>query len=230
MTDRSPERFDALSADECSPAIVERAAGHDRHSATAGVKEILDGEQTSFQVQRVDRRFGQQNVDASSHQRVDLGAITVDHLLESRISMGGIVFRADGQLLGGRADRAGDEPRLVGRPLGPLVGRFAGTGDGGAVDLVDQLQRQIEFDHADRRGTKRIRLDNVAAGLEVGPMDVRDFLGVGQAQNVGKILQILVVIGESLTPHRSLVQLQSLDHRPHCPVEQQNSLADKFVQ
>ena len=61
-------------------------------------------------------------------------------------------------------------------------------------------------------------------------MDLRDLLGMGQAENISEVLEVLVraMVGKSFAPNGRLVKLEPLDHGPHGPIEQQDSLADQF--
>ena len=63
-------------------------------------------------------------------------------------------------------DRAGDEPRPVGRARRPLVGGRAREPRALDVQLVDERLEAV-VGLRDRRAAERVGLDDVAAGLEV---------------------------------------------------------------
>ena len=108
-----------------------------------------------------------------------------------------------------------------------LLDGDAGAGDGGGVDLGDQLERQAELLHADRAGAEGVRLDDVGARLQVAAVDLRDVVGAGEAEDVGEVLEVFVVIGEPLAAHGRLVEPQILDLRPHGAVEDQNPFVEE---
>ena len=94
----------------------------------AGLVEVpLDREQARLQIERVDHRFRQQNVDARLDQRRHLLRSTTrpSRRTSRRDSSASSTLRADRRLLRRRADRAGDEPRPVRRALVELVARPA---------------------------------------------------------------------------------------------------------
>jgi hypothetical protein len=229
--ERVPERLDRLSRHKRRPAAVKCARGHHGHAAPRLVEVLLDGEQARLEVERVDERFRQQDVDARLDERLDLRVVRRGHLVERRAAVRGVVdFRADRGLLGRRADRARDESRPLRRALGPLVGRPAGTCHGRVVDFANQLDRQAELLHADRARAERVRFDDIRPCLEVPAMDRRDFLGVGQAQDVGEVLEVLVVIRKPLAAHGGFVEPQGLNLGPHGPVENQNPLVEQRLE
>ena len=82
------KRLDTLPADKGASHLVEGAADHHRDPSATGVDVILNGEQTGFQIQRVDRRLGQEDIDASIDERFDLRPIAVSHFLKRDIPMG----------------------------------------------------------------------------------------------------------------------------------------------
>ena len=81
-------------------------------------------------------------IDARFDERRDLLIVGFDHLLKNHVAVGR-VFHAgrDGHLLRRRPNRAGDEPRLIGRAFVELVDRPAGTFDRRVIQLASQLDR-----------------------------------------------------------------------------------------
>ena len=154
--------------------------------------------------------------------------VRVGHLVERDAAVAGVVdLRADGGLLGRGADRAGDEPRPIGRALVELIASQPGTGDGGRVDLADQLERQVELLHADRAGAERVGLDDVGPGREVAAVDVGDRVRMRQAEDIGEVLEVFVVAGEALAADGGFVEAKGLDLRAHGAVEQQDALGEQ---
>ena len=92
----------------------------DHHgNALAALFEVSgDREEARLQIERVDDRFGEQDIDAGFDERGYLLVIRVGHLIERDAAKAGVVdLRADGGLLRGGTNRAGNEPR-TGRACG----------------------------------------------------------------------------------------------------------------
>ncbi len=81
----------------------------------ARLARLVGGDEGGLGVQRVEHRLDQDEVDAAVQQPVDLLAIDALHFVEGDGAIAGIVdVGRDRQRLVGRAERAGDEARLVG--------------------------------------------------------------------------------------------------------------------
>ena len=78
-------------------------------------------------------------------------------------------------------------------------------------------------------GIKSVGLDNVCAGCEVGQVDFLDDLWPGQAQQIVVTGQRLVVTFELPSTKIGFSQTLILDHRAHRTIEQQDSLAQRFL-
>ena len=82
VRDRVPARLDRLPGQRAAGGVGDRDRGHHRQ-ADAGVgEELLDGEERGLQVQRVERRLRQQDVDAAVDQAARLLVVGVDELVE----------------------------------------------------------------------------------------------------------------------------------------------------
>ena len=210
------ECFDTLSANKGTSAFVECSTDHHGHAPAAFVKVTLDSEQTGFQVQRVDRSLGQQDVNAGFAKGFDLCVIAVCECLVGCRAVCRIVhLGADRQLHRCWTNGPSDKPRFIGSLFSPLVSRFASTSHSGDIDLVNQLIRQAKLHHSDWRCTERVRFDDITAGFVVGVVNRCDLVWMGQAEDIGKILEIFIVICESIAPNGCFVQLQPLNHGPH---------------
>src|SRR5438309_12111913 len=82
MRDGVPKGFDGLAADKGGAAFVERSGDDDGQALAAGLKILFDGEQAGFEIERVDYRFGQEQIDAGLDEGGDLLVIRIDHLVE----------------------------------------------------------------------------------------------------------------------------------------------------
>ena len=95
----------------------------------------------------------------------------VDQFIEGDIGELGVV--GGGQLAGG-ADRAGDKPLRLARPLSAprvFVGEAAGQRGRRLVDLDDPVLQAV-FLHRDAVGAEGVRLDHVHADLEERAVDL----------------------------------------------------------
>ena len=127
-----------------------------------------------------------------------------------------------------RADRAGDETRLVGRAEVPLVAGFASQFAGGQVQVAD-VMAEAEVVHRDVRGTERVRLDDVGAGGEILIVDVENRLRLRDAEDIDEVLDVLGGVRESGPAVFGLAEVQPVDHRPHRAVEHEDPLAEQLV-
>ena len=55
-------------------------------------------------------------------------------------------------------------------------------------------------------------------------MNIRDQMRLRQTQEIATSLQVNGMIDKTIAPKRLLVQIISLKHRSHRPIEQQNAL------
>ena len=98
---------------------------------------LVNGEQTRFEDQRVERSLGQKNIDAPFHQRIDLSVVRLDHLIERGVAIGRVIdVSGNRELLSRGADRTCHEARLVRRALVPLIGGAARQPAGGQIQLA----------------------------------------------------------------------------------------------
>jgi len=225
MRDGVPKCFDVLARDECHTSSVECARDHHRGALADLLKVSLKREEARFEVEGVDDRFGQDDVDTRFDECFDLSAIRFDHLLERDGAIGGIFHACgDGRLFGRRSDRTGDEARARRIAAGELVASDARAFDSGEVDFANKFVREVELLHADDASAERIRLDDVGTGSEIFPMDLGDVIRAGQTEDIGEASEVLGVVGEAIATHGGFVEVQPLDHRSHGPVEHQHTV------
>ncbi len=154
--------------------------------------------------------------------------VRIGHFVERGSAIAGVVdLGRDRHLLGGRANRTGDEARLVRRALAKLVARSAGTGDGGELISRIDIVGQVELDGPDGAGAKRVRFDDVGAGGQVAAVDIGDFGRMRQAEDVGEVLEVFVVVGEALAAHGPLIEAEGLNLRAHRAIQQQDAFGEQ---
>jgi hypothetical protein len=124
---------------------------------------------------------------------------------------------------------AGDEARLVGRLLGPGIGRLARELGGGDIHLIGDVLETI-IGLADRLRVEGVGLDDVGAGLEISVVDLADDRGLGQHEEIVVALEIVREILETRASVARLVELVALDHGAHGAVEDEDALIGLALQ
>ena len=118
-------------------------------------------------------------------------------------------------------DRAGHEPRLVGRR--PFVGGLSRELRRLDVQLVhERLERVVGL--RDGRAAERVGLDDVGARLEILLVNSEDDVGTRQHEHVVVAAQLLGMRREALAAEILFGQLVALDHRAHRAVEHEDAL------
>ena len=155
------------------------------------LEDLLDGEQAALRLSVSKVVSASRRSTPPSTSGLDLLAVGGHHLVERDGAVAGIVDVAgDRELLVGRADRAGHEAGPVGIPGLGRIGRLAGEPGRGEVHLPRVLL-EAEVGHRHAGGPEGVGLDDVAAGLEIGRVDVPDRIGLGEHQDVDAVLQVL---------------------------------------
>ena len=193
-------------------------------------EELIDGEQAGLHHQRVERRLAQQQVDAPLDQRVDLFVVGGHHLVERGAAVAGIIHIAgDRELLVGRANRAGHEPQLLGRPQVHFIDRPAGERHRGQVQLPHAVL-QMKIGHGHARGPEGVGLDDIGAGFQILPVNLLDGSRLSDRQDVDEVLEIVRMIGELTAAKIGLAEHQRVHHGSHGAVQNQNPLAQKLFE
>ena len=227
VADGVPERFSRLARERAARGVGDRARNHQRQTEAAGLKGFVNREQRGLEHERVEDRLAEQEVGTGVDERVDLFAVSVAHLDERHVALGGIV------------DVAGHRERLVRRSngtsdegifarMGGLEGidRLAGDLHGGRVEFADEVAHLV-VGEGDGRAVEGVRLEDVSAGLEVGAVDVADDLGLGDDEEVVVTLELTVVVGKACAAVVLFLQLELLNHGTHRAVEEDDALTQE---
>ena len=199
-------------------------SGRDVGIRDSGFEDLLDRDQRRLGVERVEDRLDQEQIDAAVDQPADLLGVRLAHLVECRRPERRVAdVRRNRERPVHRPDRAGDEPRLVGRAGRPLVARAAGQARAFEIELVRERLEPVVGLH-NRRAVERVRLDDVAAGFEVLVVDPADDVRTRQHQQIVVALEIAPVILETLAAKVLFSQLLALNHRAHGAIEHENPL------
>ena len=139
VADRGVERVERLARQRAAAAIGDRDRDHQRQADAALLEHVLDRDDAGLGVERVEDRLEEDDVGAAVDQAAHLFLVGRAALVERHRAEGRVVdVGRDRERPVHRADRAGDEARLVGRLGGPLVGRRAREPRAFDVDLVDE--------------------------------------------------------------------------------------------
>ena len=135
VADRVPERLDGLARQDPAAGVGDGARDHHRDPCSPrcsrSAYSVDQGEDRRLGVQRVEDGLDQKDVDAPFDQRLGLLGIGRAQLLEGDVARARVVdVGRNRRGLRLRAERAGDEPRPVGRAV--LVAGLAGEPGRGA--------------------------------------------------------------------------------------------------
>ena len=163
VSHRRPERLGDLAGQGAAGGVGDRARDDDRPAAAVLLEERLEGEDRRLGVEGVEDGLDHQQVGAALDQAVGGVEVGRHELVEGDVASAGVVdVGRDGRRARGRADRAGDVPRPVGRPRGDLVGDASGQPCGLAVELAGQVGHAV-VGQRDRVGVEGVGLEDVGA-------------------------------------------------------------------
>ena len=188
------------------------------------------GDDRGLRVQRVEDRLDEQEIDAAVAERPDLLLVCGLHLVEGDGTIGSVFdLRRERQRHVQRADRAGDEARLVGAARGPRIGRHACEPRALEAHLRgDPFERVVRL--TDRRRGERVRRRDVRARGEVRVVDLRDDRRRGEVEEVGIALDVVRVRGKPLAAVLLLGEPAPMDEHAPGTVEHEDSLGEEFLE
>ena len=228
VRDRIIKRLDRLGR-ERTVVVEDRSRDHHGQSRAGLFEELVNGKQAGFQHERVKRGLRQEQVDARLDQGLDLRLVVGHHLIEGHVAAARVLdVNSHRELLLGRPDAAGHEPGLIRIPAGVVVGGPSRQLGGRPVQLVDVLL-ETELLQSDRRGVEGVGLNDIGAGLQVGPVDLLDHPRLGCHQHLGAVLQMVIVAGEPAAAHVFLGQLVGVDQSPHRSVKDHDSAGQDLL-
>ena len=229
VAEACPAGFHRLRG-EGAATLEHSERGHHRQPDARVAEYLLDGIETAFQHERVEGGLCQEQINASLDQCLDLFAVGGHHLIERDVAVAGVGDVAgDRELLVGGADRAGHEPRPVGRFGRRGVGRLPGEAGRSEVHFAGAVG-QAEVGKGQARGPEGVGLDDVGAGLEVGRMDAPNRVPLRKHEHVDAVLQILGVITERGAAKSLFVEPQGMHHGAHRPVENGDAAGEESVE
>ena len=179
--------------------------GHERDLAAGPAHARVGAGHRRLELEQVLAGLDQQQVGPAREQPGGLVGVGGQQRGVGRVAEGGE--------LGARSHRAGHPARA---PVGgEVVGDLAGQPGRHLVQL-DHPVGDAVLAEDDRRPPERVGLHHVGARLEIGGVDPLDHVRPGRAEDLAAPLEVLVVVeGE----------VGGVEHRPHGPVEDQDTLA-----
>ena len=171
----------------------------------------------------------EQEIDAAVQQPSHLLRVGVANVVERHRAIRRLVdARRDAQRPVGRADGAGDEPRLVRRAIARALCSAFGEACGFHVEVVyDVLELVVRLRYGLR--AEGVGLDDVGAGREVGVVDGLDDVGAREHDDVVVPGELTTVARETLTAEVRFREAVVLDRGPHGPVEHQDALSGELL-
>ena len=230
MANGIPKGLDGLSREGATRSIGDRDREDDRPAHPASFKDLLAGEDRRLEIQRVENRLEQEEINPTIEQGLDLLGIGNHQPVEGHGTVAGIIHirRHRGGTIGG-TDRSRDKhlaPRILRHEFIGRLTSHLGTGD---VDLPHGILQAV-VGLRDSRRAEGIRLDDVAPPLEVGAMDPLDHVRTSNREEIIVSLQVMPMILEAFAAEVRLGQWVTLDHRSHRSVEQGDATGEKLSQ
>ena len=224
VLDRDPERVRRLAREVASAPVDRREREPERELGRSRARS----DDRRLRVERVEDRLDQQEVDAAVAQCADLLLVRGLHLVERHRTVGGVLdLGREGERDVQRADRAGDEARLVGRSRRPGVGGRAREPCAGEAHLRRGAPERV-VGLPDRGRGEGVRRRDVRAGLEVRVVDLGDDLRRGQVEDVRVALDVMGVRGEPLAAVLLLREPAPMDEHAPRPVEHEDPLGEEI--
>ena len=218
VLDRGPERLDGLTRQRAAREVDDRDADPERQLG----RDLARGRDRRLAVEGVEDGLDQEEVDAAVAECADLLGVRLDHLVEGRGAVGGIVHpRRERERHVERPDRAGHQPaELVGdlpRELRALERHLGGN----------VLERVVRL--ADPRRREGVGGRDVGARLEVRAVDLAHDLGLRQVEQVRVPGDVERVVAEALAAVLLLATHTLLDQHAPRAVEDDDALPeDRF--
>ncbi len=213
-------RPEILPAEHAAALVAERDAYHDRNRLPGqahGALAPLDGR---LGHQGIKDRLDQKQVDTALQQRRSLLFIDLDERVEVTATPGRVIdIGGERQALLCRTDIAGDKGV-------PPSSRLRGNPAGGEIQVAYPLFQSI-LAKTDPVGVEGVGLDDVGPRVEVGLMDVPDYIGPVQVE---KLPAALLRLSCRRTKEGLGRQVRPLEQRPHGPVQQQDPLLAQLLQ
>ena len=223
MPDRSQKRKQRLPRKRTSPLGRQRQRKHNRQIFAFFLQHSLGSFQPGFHIQRVESRFKQDDIHAPVYQGIHLfliGVIQI-HIGDSPVSRIAHVGTHRGRLIG-RSDRAGYKDRSIRMFRHKAIGHLTRQLSGSQVDIPYLFLHAVVL-HRDGICIESVGSKNIGTGIQILAMDRFDHIRSGDTQQVVISFQVARPIGKLFSAIIFLGQFKSLDHRPHSPVQNQNT-------
>ena len=198
--DRVVDGFGRLARQVPAAGVDNGAGDHQRPFDARFIEVAQDAGDGRLGVECVENGLDEQDVGPAVHQAACRLGVGIGQFVEGDVSITGVVDvgRDRGRLVG-RAQRPGHESRPGRVAAFHLVAGLAGQLGRGHVHFVGQVLQTI-VGLRNPVGVKRVGLDQIGSGLEIGQMDGANHIRACQHQQVIVALQVLRPAGEPLAP------------------------------
>ena len=228
MCDGGPEGLGRLPRQGTTRRIGDGAGDHHREPDAGLVRELRNGEQGRFCVQRIKDRFDEQQIGPAIDQPPDRLRVRRHQRVEGDIARTGVFdFRRNGGRAIRRAEHPGHEARALGGLI--LIRHAASQGGGCHVEFIGERLHAV-IGHGDRVGIERVGLENIGTGREVLGMDSGHNLRLGEYQQVIVPLEVAGPVGEPGPAIIGLLQPMTLQHGAHGAVEDKDAVRQKVAE
>src|SRR5437016_1531640 len=253
MCDRNEKRFHGLTAQRSPGAVRHRSGNHQWNFLSGLFKDLRNGKERGFGVERVENGFDQQKIDISFEQGLGLIEISLFELIKRDGAESRIVYiwrhrRRHGKGPYGSRNKPASSC-LIRNALRSAAGDFSSrqiylAHEGAKIGIVhDALEKFLilattlrfagkkEIVQPDGGRTERVGLDDVGASFEVLRVDFLDDFRLRQKKKVEAALEIFTSpIAKPFSAIIGLRKFVTLDHRAHGAVEHDDAFAQKRFQ
>ncbi len=228
MAYRIEECLGRLTAEGAATGVGDGAADHHRQALPPLFKQLFDGKQGSFGIQRVEDSFYQQDIGTTIPQTLCLLMVGCHQLMEGNGAVTRVVHvGTQGGGAVGRTHGAGHKAGLGGGERRVFVGSQSGQPGTFIVDVVDSLFQSI-VGLRNAGATEGVGLDDVRARFQVGFMDGQYDVGPCEGQQVIVALEGQRMVGKACAPVVGFLQSVPLYHGAHGAVEHQDAFCKQL--
>ena len=229
VPDRVPERLGGLPRQCPARSIGNRPRNHHRQLDATRLERPSNGENCRLRIQRVEDGFDHEKIRAARDQRgcrlfVSRGKLGESDIAETRV----VDVRRDRRCPVRRPEHAGHESRNA-RIRCESVCNVPRDSCRGFVQLRDQLFHAV-VTHRRRIGIEGIRFNDVRARPEEPLVNLANDFRASKTEQIVVSFHIRGPVAEPFAAVIGLRQPESLDHRSHCTIEQQDPLVERLHQ
>ena len=230
MSHRSQKSLHRLTGKRTSALIRHRNRQHERHPASDGLHGCFCRINSYLGIQRVENSFDEQGIHTAFEQGFHLFPIGCHQFVKSQGAVCRIVHIGTHRTgFVGRSHRTGHETRFFGIAGRELIRKLTGYPASRQIDFTTIVLHVI-IRHRHPLRTERIRLDNVRPGREIFTVDIPNYIGTRQRQQIVVTGHQSRHIPETFPSEISLCQAIPLNHGTHGTIQYQYPLLNNLFQ